>query len=125
MMSGFMDTIVGAPGEKKRWKHYRARVAALPGGYRTAVEAIERYLMRAGAQGHDASVQIWEDLVDLFEQAAADGTSIHDIVGDDPVGFADTFSANYGTKDWRAKERQRLLDTVARAEEEGPGGTTA
>ena len=36
---------------------------------------------------------MFEDLVELFEQAAADGTPIREIVGDDPVEFADTFLA--------------------------------
>lgn len=117
-MSDFMDRFVGDLGDKKRWKQYRARVAALPGGYRTATEGIERYLMRAGSQGYDASVQMWEDLVDLVEQAAADGTSIHDVVGDDPAGFADAFSANYGSRDWRTRERQRLVECIAKAEAE-------
>lgn len=117
-MSQFTNKIIGDLGEKKRWRQYKARVAALPGGYRTAAEGIERYLMRAGSQGYDASVQMWEDLVDLFEQAAADSTPIRDIVGDDPVGFADAFSANYGTTDWKARERQRLVDAITRAEAE-------
>lgn len=116
-MSDFIEKVVGDLGEKKRWKQYKARVATLPGGYRIAAEGIERYLMHAGAQGYDASVQMWEDLVDLFEQAAADGTAIRDIVGDDPVEFAETFSANYGTKDWRARERRRLEKAIDEAEE--------
>ncbi|MBO9578029.1 MAG: DUF1048 domain-containing protein [Microbacteriaceae bacterium] len=112
----FIDKLVGDLGEKKRWKQYKARVAAMPAPYRTAVEGLERYMMIAGAQGYDASVQIWEDLADLFEQAAADGTAVRDVVGDDPVAFADDFAANYGSKDWRTKERQRLVETIERAE---------
>lgn len=118
-MSGITQKVVGDLAEKKRWRQYRARVAALPGGYRTAVEALERYLLHAGAQGYDASVGMWEDLIDLFEQAAADRTPIRDIVGDDPVGFADAFSANYGSKDWRTRERQRLVEAIAAAERAG------
>ena len=34
-----------------------------------------------------------EDLADLFERAAADGTPIREIVGDDPVEFVETFAA--------------------------------
>ena len=33
-----------------------------------------------------------EDLADLFEQAAADGTPIREIVGDDPVEFVEAFA---------------------------------
>ena len=117
-MNNILDTVVGDRDQKRRWKQYRSRVAALPGAYRTAIEGLEHYIMRAGAQGHDASVQMWEDLVDLFERATADGTGIRTLVGDDPVGFADDFSANYGTKDWRSHEKARLIEAIARAEAE-------
>ena len=33
-----------------------------------------------------------EDLADLFEQAAADGTPIREIVGEDPVEFVEAFA---------------------------------
>ena len=36
-----------------------------------------------------------EDLADLFEQSAADGTPIREIVGEDPVEFAEAFLPNY------------------------------
>ena len=32
-----------------------------------------------------------EDLADLFEQGAADGTPIREIVGEDPVEFVEAF----------------------------------
>jgi DNA-binding ferritin-like protein (Dps family) len=115
-MSGFIEKFTGDLGQKKRWRQYRARVAALPEGYRTAVEGFQRYLMYAGSQGLDATVELWEDLADLFEQAAADRTPIHDIVGDDPVAFAAAFSANYGTRDWRSREQRRLGDAIAEAD---------
>ena len=57
---------------------------------------------------------MFEDLADLFEQAAADGTSIRAIVGDDPVGFVETFLATYSDGQWIAKERQRLIDAIDR-----------
>ena len=117
-MNSFIESVAGTRSDKKRWKQYRARVAALPGGHRTAAEGFEHYLMRAGSQGYDAPVQMWEDLVDLFEQAAADGTGIRRLIGEDPVDFADAFSSNYGTKDWRAREKARLTECIARAEAE-------
>ena len=37
---------------------------------------------------------IYEDLIDLFEQSAATGTPIRQIVGEDPVEFIETFVRN-------------------------------
>ena len=39
---GFIAKVIGP---KKRWRGYKARVRQLPENYRTAVDAIERYLM--------------------------------------------------------------------------------
>ena len=38
------------------------------------------------------SSQMFGDLADLWERAAADGTPVREIVGDDPVEFAETFA---------------------------------
>jgi len=113
------EKLVGDLAEKKRWKQYRARIAALPPSYRMAAEGIERYLMSTGGVGADGSVQAFVDLAELFEQAAADATSIRDIVGDDPVEFVETFAANYSKGDWRTRVKQRLVETIHAAEEQG------
>ena len=60
----------------------------------------------------DVMMQMVEDLADLFEGAAADGTGIRDIVGEDPVEFADAFAATYADGQWIAKERKRLNDAI-------------
>ncbi len=61
-----------------------------------------------------------EDLVDLFEQAAAAGTPIRDLVGDDPVEFVEAFVANYPQGNWILKEKHRLDDSIRRAAGEEP-----
>ena len=43
----------------------------------------------------DSVLSMLEDLADLFEQSAANGTPIREIVGEDPVEFAETFLRNY------------------------------
>ena len=105
-------------GDKRRWKQYKARKKQLPDGYRQAVDAIERYLMYFGAADGDSSAQMFEDLIDLFEQAAADGTSVRAIVGEDPVEFVDTFIANYTKGGWVTRERERLTSAIDEAARE-------
>ena len=108
-------------GDKKRWRVYKARVRRLPPDYRTAVDAIERYLMHFVPTDGDSAASEFEDLADLFEQAAADGTPVRDIVGEDPVEFAEAFVQNYSEGGYvPARERKRLTDAIARAEEERP-----
>ncbi len=104
---------------KRRYRQYKARVKQLPENYRTAVEAIERYLMHFVPEDNDSVVSEFEDLADLFERAAADGTPIREIVGHDPAEFAETFAQNYAKGGYVTdKERERLARGIARATEE-------
>ncbi len=65
----------------------------------------------------DSVASEFEDLVDLFEQAAADRTPIREIVGDDPVEFVEAFAQNY-TKGGYVPDRarERLITAIKRAE---------
>ncbi len=109
-------------GDKQRWRRYKARTKLLPENYRTAIDAVERYLMYSGGPDDaDTAASMFEDLADLFEQAAADHTPIREIVGEDPVEFAETFVQSYSKPGWIAKERKRLADAIERAEEQGDG----
>lgn len=118
-ISDFISKVIG---DKRRWRTYKARVRQLPENYRTAVDAIEEYLMYFVPTDGDSAASMFEDLVDLFEQAAADGTSIRAIVGENPVEFVETFAQNYTEGGYvPARRRERLLDAIARAEGEDPG----
>ena len=118
----WVEKILGDFGDKRRWREYKNRVKALPPGYRTAAEAVERYLMYAGALTRgDVMVAMYEDLADLFEQGAADGTPVRAIVGEDPVEFAEVFLRNYSDAQWISRERQRLSQAIDQAEQESGG----
>ena len=106
-------------GPKRRWRAYKARVRQLPENYRTTVEAIERYLMHFGPVDGDSAASLLEDVADLFERAAADGTPIREIVGEDPVEFVEALIGNYEKGGYVTRERERLTNAIKRAEGEG------
>lgn len=115
-ISILIEKVVGDLGDKKRWRAYKTRTKQLPGNYRAAIEALERYLMYFGAiTKGDVLMSMLEDLADLFEQSAADGTPIRAIVGEDPVEFAEAFLRNYAEGQWINKERARLTEAIDRA----------
>lgn len=117
---GFISKVIGP---KRRWRAYKARTRQLPASYRTAVDAIERYLMYFVPVDGDSAAAMFEDLADLFERAAADETPIREIVGDDPVEFVEAFVENYSKGGYvSTRERERLTSAIERAEE-GDGGT--
>jgi DNA-binding ferritin-like protein (Dps family) len=111
-MTVFISKLIG---EKRRWRQYKARVKALPEPYRTAVDAIERYLMYFGRGDGTGWAEQLEDLADLFEQAAADRTPIREIVGEDPEDFVEAFVKNYPEAPWVTREQERLTNAIARA----------
>jgi DNA-binding ferritin-like protein (Dps family) len=110
MFSRFISKVVG---EKGQWREYKARARQLPASYRTALDALERYLNYFGTGGDGTA--LYGDLVDLFEQSAASGTPIRQIVGDDPVEFIETFVRNYPKGQWIIRERERLTNAIDRA----------
>lgn len=116
-MRHIVEKLIGNLDDKRRWRDHRARVRALPASHRAAAEAIERYLLRVGAfsDGH-VMVDMLEDLDALFEQAVADGTPVRSIVGEDPADFAENFLASYTGRSWIDKERDRLSESIDRAD---------
>ena len=118
-MNRFISKVIG---EKRQWRQHKARTRELPASYRTAVDALERYLMYAGPGGDGArAAAMFEDLLDLFEQSAANGTPIREIVGEDPVEFLEAFVRNYPDGNWRIRERERLTNAIDRASGEDTG----
>lgn len=106
--------------EKKRYRVYKARTEKFPAGYRTAIDALERYLAYFGPGKGEELLAMLDDLADLFEESAASGTSIRAIVGEDPVEFAEAFRRNYPVGQWIIRERERLTQAIeAGAREEG------
>jgi DNA-binding ferritin-like protein (Dps family) len=121
MAAEWIEKITGSLEQKKQYRQYKARKEQLPANYRTAIDALERYLMYFGSISKgDVLLSMLDDLADLFEQSAANGTPIRAIVGNDPVEFAEEFLRNYTQGQWINKERERLITAIARAEgEEG------
>ena len=69
-----------------------------------------------GVSDGETAMRMLEDLADLFEQSAANGSSVRAVVGDDPVEFVEEFIRNYDEGSWLRKERERLVKAIDGAE---------
>jgi len=107
--------------QKRRYRQYKVRTERLPANYHTALDALERYMQFFGPGKGDSLLSMLEDLVDLFEQSAANVTPIREIVGEDPVEFAETFLRNYPEGQWISREQKRLTSAIERAAGEDTG----
>ncbi|MEV6373678.1 DUF1048 domain-containing protein [Micromonospora sp. WP24] len=81
---GIQDIIAG----KKQWRAHVARVKALPPDYQIVYKEMQRYLFKVGP-----TVLSGEDLlpgiVDFFEEGAAAGKGVLQLIGSDVAAFCD------------------------------------
>ena len=121
MATKWIEKVTGSLEQKKQYKQHRARIDGLPEPYATTAKALERYLVYyAGVTDGETLITMIGDLADLWERAAVDGTPVRQIVGDDPVEFAETFAQSYLGSRWIDKERARLDEAIEAAERQGP-----
>ncbi|MET0694097.1 MAG: DUF1048 domain-containing protein [Propionibacteriaceae bacterium] len=120
-MPKWIETVTGSLEQKKLYRQYKARLEALPEPYGAAAKALQRYLTYyGGVTDGEILITMMGDSVELWERAAADGTSVRAIVGDDPVDFAETFAQAYSGAHWIDKERTRLTKAIDDAEKGQP-----
>jgi DNA-binding ferritin-like protein (Dps family) len=116
-----VEVATGSIEQKRRYRQYKARVERLPASYRTAIEALQRYSYYFGHGTAEGGLSMLDDLADLFEQGAANGTPVREITGEDPVEFAEAFLRNYPEGQWIIRERERLTSAIDRAAAEESG----
>ncbi|EWS80953.1 hypothetical protein BF93_00900 [Brachybacterium phenoliresistens] len=113
MTAKWIEAITGSLEQKKQYRQDMARIAALPPAYREAATAVNRYLTySSGFTDGETLARMVTDHADLWERAALDGTPVRDVVGEDPVAFAEDFARAYAGKEWIDKERARLRAAI-------------
>jgi len=113
----WIEKLTGSLAEKQQYKQLQARIAALPEPYGSAAKALQRYFLhQGGIVDGETLVKMQRDFVELWERAAADGTPVREIVGEDPVAFAEDFVRAYAGRQWIDKERERLRKAIDEAE---------
>ncbi|WP_020388491.1 DUF1048 domain-containing protein [Kribbella catacumbae] len=81
---GIQDIIEG----KKQWRAHLARVKALPPDYQIVYKEIQRYLFKVGPLDLvDGS--LLTGIVDFFEEGAAAGKGVLELIGTDVAAFCD------------------------------------
>ncbi|MFJ7213413.1 DUF1048 domain-containing protein [Amycolatopsis sp. NPDC098790] len=70
---------------KKQWRAHTARVKALPPDYRIVYQEMQKYLFKVGP----FDGQLLAGIVDFFEEGAAAGTGVLDLIGPDVAAFCD------------------------------------
>jgi DNA-binding ferritin-like protein (Dps family) len=106
-MNDFLKKILG---DKKEWRAMEARAKALPKDYRIVYNEIKPYIWKSSAF---ASVDIFEGVLDLFEEGASHGRSALEITGDNVAAFCDGLVGG-GAKTYVDKWRETLNHDIAK-----------
>jgi DNA-binding ferritin-like protein (Dps family) len=86
---GIHDIIEG----KRQWRAHMARVKALPPDYRIVYKEIQRYLFKIGPTDL-ADGRLLSGIVDFFEEGAAAGKGVLELIGNDVAAFCDDLVKN-------------------------------
>lgn len=111
-MKKLMKYLVGDVEEKRAWRRAMKRVATLPADYRFVYEKIVVYIWSfAGGTGMDM-LKTQYDLIELFEEGAAQGKNVLDVTGTDAASFCDELIRE--NRLWTDGLRRRLNRTINR-----------
>lgn len=109
----FWQTITGSDLTKE-WKAFEARAAALPADYRAAWEQIKAGVFPHGDFTGRNLMPILDGALGLLEEAAADGQSVDEVLGDDIPGFGAALAGGEGAGTYRDRWRDQLNKNVAK-----------
>ncbi len=112
-MMNFLEKITGSD-MKKDWKTMVSRSKKLPVDYQAVWEKINTILwLRSDFTGRNV-MPIFEGVLTLLEESAADGLGIQEVLGDDIEGFCSALAGDANAKTYRDKWREQLNNNVAR-----------
>ncbi|MFE2010456.1 DUF1048 domain-containing protein [Streptomyces sp. NPDC059491] len=109
----FWETITGSDLTRE-WNAFEARAEALPADERAAWEQIKCHLFPHGDFTGRSLMPILDAALGLLEEAAADGQSIREVLGDDIQGFCTALAGGAGARTYRDRWREQLNRNVAR-----------
>ncbi|MGP4062857.1 DUF1048 domain-containing protein [Halobacillus sp. H74] len=107
------EKIIGSLDDKREWKAMEARAKKLPSEYYNAYKAIQKYMWTTGGSSDWKGMsRIFNGILDLFEEGAAENRKVTELTGEDVAAFCDELLKDEET--WRDKYRTKLNDSIGR-----------
>ncbi len=95
-------------------KIFESRVKKLPADYQAAWGKIFANLLPYGDFTGRNLMPILDGVLSLLEEAAADGQSVQEVLGDDIKGFCSALAGEEGAKSYLDKWREQLNNNIAK-----------
>jgi DNA-binding ferritin-like protein (Dps family) len=109
----FWETITGSDMTRE-YQAFDARAEALPADYRAAWKQIAEHLVPYSDFTGRNLMPILDGALGLLEEAAVDGLTIGDVLGEDIAGFCAALAGGEGARTYRDRWRAQLNRNVAR-----------
>ncbi|WP_379131031.1 DUF1048 domain-containing protein [Paenibacillus sp. sgz500958] len=109
----FWEKITGSDMTKE-FKLFESRAHKLPADYQAAWEQIKANLWQNSDFTGRNLMPIFDGVLGLLEETAADGQSVQEALGDDIKGFCSALAGEEGAKTYRDKWREQLNTNIAK-----------
>ncbi|MFJ1749190.1 DUF1048 domain-containing protein [Streptomyces sp. NPDC088116] len=109
----FWETVTGSDLTRE-WKAFEARAEALPADHRAAWEQIRIHISPCSDFTGRNLMPILDGALGLLEETAADGQSVHEVLGDDIGGFCAALTGGEGARSQRDRWCEQLNRNVAK-----------
>ncbi len=90
--------------QKREWNAFKRSVKNLPEDYQFVYHEMEKYIFKTTVLNEAQIIELFTDLIKLFEQASYDGKHVLDVTGHDVADFCDRLTADYPTYEDAVKE---------------------
>lgn len=110
MTKSIVELVVGSLDEKRAYRQLMKKVNALPKEYCYAYKKIQQYMYNFDTIDYGSTM--FHDLLELFEESAAEGKAVLDVVGEDVASFCDELilATNMKAKSSKEKLNQEIYD---------------
>jgi DNA-binding ferritin-like protein (Dps family) len=109
----FWEKVTGSDMTKE-FKAFDVRIKRLPADYQSAWGELFARLMEYSDFTGRNLVPIFSGVLDMFEETAAEGLSVKEVVGDDIKGFCSALAGAEGAKTYRDKWRSQLNNNITK-----------
>ncbi|WP_256924538.1 DUF1048 domain-containing protein [Candidatus Enterococcus wittei] len=108
---------------KKEYQTQVARVEKMPADYQTLFQSVHDYLMASygGFDGLDVMQAVYH-LVDVLDEAVAEGISAKEFAGDDFLDFAQRFGKESEIPTWMTKREDKKKEKMNKKIQKKLGG---
>lgn len=108
-MGKIINAIIGDLDEKRKYRQNEKRAKALPTEYKEAYKEIRGYIWSTSGI---LTIEPLISLVDMLEEAAANGRHVTDITGPDVAAFADELVR--GESSYKDQQRDKLNKNMSK-----------